>query len=144
MTDDLIFLSVTLSGIKCFHSVAGIVAFLSVPIVNALCDVLTSPGCSDTARQSAAAFSFALHVEASGSKVINSSVAIKDHVVPFNRGILKTSQETTDCLQASNNLPVRSTKKEDGEEIVQEQSNVQYIHTTRSRVYGTFIMTGFP
>lgn len=67
------------------------------------------------------AFSFAVHAEASGSKVINSSVPIKDHVVPFNRGILKTSRGTTDCTAALNSAV--NQERGQARKIVQEQSN---------------------
>lgn len=86
------------------------------------------------------AFSFALHVEASGSKVINSLVAIKDPVAPFDRGTLKTSQEKTACLEALNNLSVQSSKKEDREETVQEQKQCSiYTKLFLRRVYYVYL-----
>lgn len=67
------------------------------------------------------AFSFAVHAEASGSKVINSSVPIKDQVVPFNRGILNTSRGTTDCPAALNSAV--NQERGQARKIVQEQRN---------------------
>lgn len=58
------------------------------------------------------AFSFAVHVEASGAKVINSSVSIKEHVVPFNRGILGTSWDKTDCPKPFNSAVNQEKRRE--------------------------------